>query len=163
LAKKAGVDVTDVSNLAVWGNHSATQYPDFTNARIQGKPVIDVISDHAWLEGEFLSTVQQRGAAIIKARGASSAASAANAVVDTVASIINPTLNGDWHSVCLCSDGSYGVEEGLISSFPVRSRDQKIDVVTGLEINAFSQSKIDATVNELKEEKAMVADLLPGA
>jgi malate dehydrogenase len=163
LAKKAGVDVTDVSNLAVWGNHSATQYPDFTNARIQGKPVIDVISDHAWLGGEFLSTVQQRGAAIIKARGASSAASAANAVVDTVASIINPTLNGDWHSVCLCSDGSYGVEEGLISSFPVRSRDQKIDVVTGLEINAFSQSKIDATVNELKEEKAMVADLLPGA
>jgi malate dehydrogenase len=163
LAKKAGVDVTDVSNLAVWGNHSATQYPDFTNARIQGKPVMDVISDHAWLEGEFLSTVQQRGAAIIKARGASSAASAANAVVDTVASIINPTLNGDWHSVCLCSDGSYGVEEGLISSFPVRSRDQKIDVVTGLEINAFSQSKIDATVNELKEEKAMVADLLPGA
>jgi malate dehydrogenase len=163
LAQKAGVDVTDVSNLAVWGNHSATQYPDFTNARIQGKPVMDVISDHAWLEGEFLSTVQQRGAAIIKARGASSAASAANAVVDTVASIINPTLNGDWHSVCLCSDGSYGVEEGLISSFPVRSRDQKIDVVTGLEINAFSQSKIDATVNELKEEKAMVADLLPGA
>ena len=163
LAKKAGVDVTDVSNLAVWGNHSATQYPDFTNARIQGKPVMDVISDHAWLWVEFLSTVQQRGAAIIKARGASSAASAANAVVDTVASIINPTLNGDWHSVCLCSDGSYGVEEGLISSFPVRSRDQKIDVVTGLEINAFSQSKIDATVNELKEEKAMVADLLPGA
>ena len=163
LAKKAGVDITEVSNLGVWGNHSATQYPDFTNARIQGKPVTDVISDQAWLEGEFLSTVQQRGAAIIKARGASSAASAANAVVDTVASIINPTLNGDWHSVCLCSDGSYGVEEGLISSFPVRSRDQKLDIVSGLEINAFSQSKIDATVNELKEEKAMVADLLPGA
>jgi malate dehydrogenase len=163
LAKKAGVDITEVSNLGVWGNHSATQYPDFTNARIQGKPATDVITDQAWLEGEFLSTVQQRGAAIIKARGASSAASAANAVVDTVASIINPTLNGDWHSVCLCSDGSYGVEEGLISSFPVRSRDQKLDVVTGLEINAFSQSKIDATVNELKEEKAMVADLLPGA
>jgi len=163
LAKKAGVDITEVSNLGVWGNHSATQYPDFTNARIQGKPATDVITDQAWLEGEFLSTVQQRGAAIIKARGASSAASAANAVVDTVASIINPTLNGDWHSVCLCSDGSYGVEEGLISSFPVRSRDQKLDVVTGLEINAFSQAKIDATVNELKEEKAMVADLLPGA
>ena len=163
LAKKAGVDITEVSNLGVWGNHSATQYPDFTNARIQGKPVTDVISDQAWLEGEFLSTVQQRGAAIIKARGASSAASAANAVVDTVASIINPTLNGDWHSVCLCSDGSYGVEEGLISSFPVRSRDQKLDIVSGLEINAFSQSKIDATINELKEEKAMVADLLPGA
>ena len=163
LAKKAGVDVTDVTNLAVWGNHSATQYPDFTNARIQGKSVTDVISDQAWLEGDFLSTVQQRGAAIIKARGASSAASAANAVVDTVASIINPTMNGDWHSVCLCSDGSYGIEEGLISSFPVRSRDQKLDIVTGLDISPFSQGKIDATVNELKEEKAMVADLLPGA
>lgn len=163
LAKKAGVDVTEVSHLGVWGNHSATQYPDFTNARIGGKAVTDVISDSAWLEGEFLSTVQQRGAAIIKARGASSAASAANAVVDTVASIINPTMNGDWHSVCLCSDGSYGIEEGLITSFPVRSRDQKLEIVNGLEINAFSQGKIDATINELKEEKAMVADLLPGA
>ncbi len=163
LAKKAGVDVTEVTQLGVWGNHSATQYPDFTNARISGKAVTDVISDSAWLEGEFLSTVQQRGAAIIKARGASSAASAANAVVDTVASIINPTMNGDWHSVCLCSDGSYGIEEGLITSFPVRSRDQKLEIVNGLEINAFSQGKIDATINELKEEKAMVADLLPGA
>ncbi len=163
LAKKAGVDSTEVTNLGVWGNHSATQYPDFTNARIGGKPVTDVITDRAWLEGEFLSTVQQRGAAIIKARGASSAASAANGVVDTVASIINPTMNGDWHSVCLCSDGSYGIEEGLITSFPVRSRDQKLSVVTGLEIDEFSQGKIDATINELKEEKAMVADLLPGA
>ena len=163
LAKKAGVDVTEVSHLGVWGNHSATQYPDFTNARIGGKAVTDVISDAAWLEGEFLKTVQQRGAAIIKARGASSAASAANAVVGTVASIINPTMNGDWHSVCLCSDGSYGIEEGLITSFPVRSRDQKLSIVSGLEINAFSQGKIDATINELKEEKAMVADLLPGA
>ena len=163
LAKKAGVDVTEVTHLGVWGNHSATQYPDFTNARIGGKAVTDVISDSAWLEGDFLRTVQQRGAAIIKARGASSAASAANAVVDTVASIINPTMNGDWHSVCLCSDGSYGIEEGLITSFPVRSRDQKLDIVSGLEINAFSQGKIDATINELKEEKSMVADLLPGA
>ena len=151
LAKKAGVDVTEVTHLGVWGNHSATQYPDFTNARIGGKAVTDVISDSAWLEGDFLRTVQQRGAAIIKARGASSAASAANAVVDTVASIINPTMNGDWHSVCLCSDGSYGIEEGLITSFPVRSRDQKLDIVSGLEINAFSQGKIDATINELKE------------
>jgi malate dehydrogenase len=163
LAKKAGVDVTEISRLGVWGNHSATQYPDFTNACIGSKAVTDVISDTDWLEGEFLSTVQQRGAAIIKARGASSAASAANAVVDTVASIINPTMNGDWHSVCLCSDGSYGIEEGLITSFPVRSRDQKLNIVSGLEINAFSQSKIDATINELKEEKAMVANLLPGA
>ncbi len=160
LAQKAGVDVVDVTNLAVWGNHSATQYPDFTQAKIQGRAVRDVIEDHEWLEGDFLKTVQQRGAAIIKARGASSAASAANAVVDTVASMINPTMNGDWHSVCLCSDGSYGVEEGLISSFPVRSRDCHLEIAQGLEIDSFSRGKIDATVGELLEEKAMVADLI---
>lgn len=160
LAKKAGVDVTAVSNLAVWGNHSATQYPDFYNASIGGKPATEVITDEAWLKGEFISTVQQRGAAIIKARGASSAASAANAVVDSVASIVNPTRAGDWHSVCICSDGSYGVERGIISSFPVRSNGQKLEVVQGLPVNAFSQSKIDATVNELKEEKSLVAELL---
>jgi len=160
LAQKAGVDVVDVTNLAVWGNHSATQYPDFTQAKIQGRAVRDAIEDHEWLEGDFLKTVQQRGAAIIKARGASSAASAANAVVDTVASMINPTMNGDWHSVCLCSDGSYGVEEGLISSFPVRSRDCNLEIVQGLEIDPFSRGKIDATVGELLEEKAMVADLI---
>jgi len=160
LAKQAGVDITEVSNLAVWGNHSATQYPDFTNARIQGRLVREVIQDASWLENTFLSTVQQRGAAIIKARGASSAASAANAVVDTVGSIINPTLHGEWHSVCVCSDGSYGVDEGLISSFPVRSRDQHLEVVQGLELDAFSRSKIDATVAELREERAMVSDLI---
>ncbi|MEK9864241.1 MAG: malate dehydrogenase, partial [Verrucomicrobiota bacterium] len=160
LAKQAGVDITEVTNLAVWGNHSATQYPDFTNARIQGRLVREVIQDTSWLENTFLSTVQQRGAAIIKARGASSAASAANAVVDTVGSIINPTLHGEWHSVCVCSDGSYGVDEGLISSFPVRSRDQHLEVVQGLELDAFSRSKIDATVAELREERAMVSDLI---
>ena len=160
LAKQAGVDITEVTNLAVWGNHSATQYPDFTNARIQGRLVREVIQDASWLEDTFLSTVQQRGAAIIKARGASSAASAANAVVDTVGSIINPTLHGEWHSVCVCSDGSYGVDEGLISSFPVRSRDQHLEVVQGLELDAFSRSKIDATVAELREERAMVSDLI---
>ncbi len=160
LAKKAGVDVTAVSNLAVWGNHSATQYPDFYNASIGGKPATEVITDEAWLKGEFISTVQQRGAAIIKARGASSAASAANAVVDSVASIVNPTRAGDWHSVCICSDGSYGVERGIISSFPVRSNGQKLEVVQGLPVNAFSQSKLDETVNELKEEKSLVAELL---
>jgi malate dehydrogenase len=160
LAKQAGVDITEVTNLAVWGNHSATQYPDFTNARIQGRLVREVIQDASWLENTFLSTVQQRGAAIIKARGASSAASAANAVVDTVGSIINPTLHGEWHSVCVCSDGSYGVDEGLISSFPVRSRDQHLEVVQGLELDAFSRSKIDATVAELREERAMVSDLI---
>ena len=160
LAQKAGVDVVDVTNLAVWGNHSATQYPDFTQAKIQGRAVRDVIEDHNWLEGDFLKTVQQRGAAIIKARGASSAASAANAVVDTVASMINPTMNGDWHSVCLCSDGSYGVEKGLISSFPVQSRGSHLEIVQGLEIDSFSRGKIEATVGELLEEKAMVSDLV---
>ena len=116
----------------------------------------------AWLKGEFISTVQQRGAAIIKARGASSAASAANAVVDTVRSIIEPTPSGDWHSVCLCSDGSYGVEAGLISSFPVRNVAQKLEVVQGVPINEFSRGKITATINELKEERTMVGELLGG-
>src|SRR5580704_14082228 len=129
LAKKAAVDITAVSNMAIWGNHSATQYPDFTNAKINGKPATETIKDEAWLKGEFISTVQQRGAAIIKARGASSAASAANAVVDGVRSIAEPTAPGDWHSVCLISDGSYGVEKGLISSFPVRSNGKKLEIV----------------------------------
>jgi malate dehydrogenase len=161
LAKKAGVDVTTVSNVAIWGNHSATQYPDFYNAKINGKPTTAAIPDEAWLKGEFISTVQQRGAAIIKARGSSSAASAANAVVDSVRSIIEPTPAGDWHSVCLCSDGSYGIEKGLICSFPVRSDGRGLQIVQGVPINDFSRAKIDATVNELKEERAMVADLLP--
>ncbi len=161
LASKAGVDVTEVSNLAIWGNHSATQYPDFFNAKISGRPVPEVISDHAWLKGEFLSTVQQRGAAIIKARGLSSAASAANAVVDTVRSITTPTVAGDWYSVALCSQGQYGVEKGLISSFPIRTTASgAVEVIEGVPVNEFSQGKIDATVSELKEEKALVADLL---
>ncbi len=161
LAKKAGVDITAVSNLAIWGNHSATQYPDFYNARVQGKPATEVIRDEAWLKGEFISTVQQRGAAVIKARGSSSAASAANAVIDSVRSVVTPTAAGDWHSLALVSDGSYGLEKGLICSFPVRSNGQKVEIVQGLPINEFSKSKIDATVNELKEEKVMVSDLLP--
>ena len=161
LAKKAGVEVTQVTNVAIWGNHSATQYPDFENARIKGQPARQVISNQAWLEGEFISSVQQRGAAIIKARGASSAASAANAVVDTVRSIVEPTAKDDWHSVCLCSDGSYGVENGLISSFPVRSDGQKLQIVNGVQVSPFSRAKIDATVNELREEKSLVSELLP--
>ena len=161
LAKKAGVNVTAVTHLAVWGNHSSTMYPDFPNAKINGKPVSDAIKDEAWLKGEFLATVQQRGAAIIKARGASSAASAANAVLDTVRSILEPTAAGDCHSVCICSDGSYGIEKGLICSFPIRSDGRKLQVVQGLAINEFSRGKIDASVNELKEEKSMVGDLLP--
>ena len=161
LAKKAGADVTAVSNMAIWGNHSATQYPDFYNAKINGKPATSVISDEAWLKGEFISTVQQRGAAIIKARGSSSAASAANAVVESIRSIIEPTPAGDWHSMCVCSDGSYGIEKNLICSFPVRSNGQKLEIVQGVSINEFSRERIDVTVNELKEERAMVADLLP--
>lgn len=161
LAQKAGVATTAVSKVAIWGNHSATQYPDFYSAQINGKSAAKVITDEAWLKGEFLATVQQRGAAIIKARGSSSAASAANAAVDTVASLVNPTPANDWHSVCVCSDGSYGVEKGLISSFPVRSNGSKWEIVQGVEVNEFSRAKIDASVNELKEEKAMVADLLP--
>ncbi len=161
VAAKAGVDVTAVTNMAIWGNHSATQFPDFYNAKISGQPATQVITDEAWLKGEFIASVQQRGAAIIKARGASSAASAANAVVDSVRSIIEPTAPGDWHSVCLCSDGSYGVEKGLISSFPTRSNGGSLEIVQGLPINEFSRGKIDATVNELKEEKALVSELLP--
>jgi malate dehydrogenase len=161
LARKAGVDVTAVSNMAIWGNHSATQYPDFNLARIQGRPAPEVISDHAWLQGEFITGVQQRGAAIIKARGLSSAASAANAIVDSVRSVVDPTPEGDWHSVCLCSDGSYDVDSGLIASFPVKSRNQQLEVVTGLQLNDFSRARIKLTVDELKEERALVGELLP--
>jgi malate dehydrogenase len=160
LAKKAGVDATSVTNVAIWGNHSATQYPDFYNAKIGGRPATEVIADEAWLKGDFISSVQQRGAAVIKARGASSAASAANAIVDTVRSILEPTPSGDWHSVSICSDGSYDLEPGLITSFPVRGNGQKLEIVQGLPINEFSRVKIQATLNELKEEKALV---LPGA
>ena len=161
LAQKANVEVTSVSNVAIWGNHSSTQYPDFYNAKINDSAATQAISDEAWLKGEFISTVQQRGAAIIKARGASSAASAANAVVDSVRSIVQPTATGDWHSVAIHSDGSYGIEPGLITSFPVRSTGEKLEIVQGLAINEFSRSKIDATINELREEKSLVADLLP--
>ena len=161
LAQKAGVAVSSVSNLCIWGNHSATQYPDFTNAQINGAPATDAISDREWLEGEFISTVQKRGAAIIKARGLSSAASAANAIVDSVRSVTKPTAEGDWHSLCICSDGSYGVEEGLISSFPMRNIGGELAIVQDVPINEFSRAKIDATTNELKEEKTLVADLLP--
>ncbi len=162
LARKAGVDVTDVTNLAIWGNHSATMYPDFANAKISRQPATSVIKDEAWLQGEFLSTVQQRGAAIIKARGLSSAASAANAVVDTVASLTTRTTWGDWHSVAVCSNGEYGCEKGLMTSFPIRTvSETKWEIVPDLQLSAFSRTKIDATLNELKEEKAMVAELLP--
>ncbi len=162
LAAKAGVHVSEISNLCIWGNHSATQYPDFANARISGRLVNEIIMDKTWLEGAFISTVQQRGAAIIAARGASSAASAANAVVDTVRSMTTPTPKGDWTSVAVCSDGSYGIDKGLIASMPIRTEDGKTwSVVKDVPVSDFSRAKIDASVNELREERAAVADLLP--
>ena len=161
LAEKAGVHNRDVTNMCIWGNHSATQYPDFTNAKIKGVPVTDVIDDTEWLQGEFISTVQQRGAAIIAARGASSAASAANGVVDTVRSLTTPTPDGDWTSVAVCSDGSYGIEAGLIASMPIRvDKDGRWDIVPGVELDEFSRGKVDASIQELKEEKDAVSSLL---
>jgi malate dehydrogenase len=161
LAKKAGADIAAVSNLAVWGNHSSTMYPDFYNARIHGKPVLQAIPDEAWLKGEFLTTIQQRGAAIIKARGLSSAASAANAIVDTIRNLTTPTPADQWFSVAVCGPGTYGIEKGLVFSYPIRSNGSQWQIVDGLPLNEFSRSRIAATETELKEEKAMVADLLP--
>lgn len=158
LAKKADVAVTDVTNVAIWGNHSATQYPDFENARIKGRPVPEVIGHTAWLRGEFITTVQKRGAAIIEARGLSSAMSAANAVVDHVNSFLNPTPAGDWFSAAVCSKGEYGVDEGLIFSFPVRTAgDGNWKVVEGLKWSEFATGKIDATLEELRTEKSIVS------
>lgn len=160
LAAKAGTHVSSVSNLAIWGNHSSTQYPDFYNAKIDGKPVTEVIKDEPWLKETFIPIVQQRGAAIIKSRGASSAASAANAAIDTVWSLVHPTPASDWHSVAVCSDGSYGVEKGLISSFPICTVGDAWEIVQNVSLNEFSRRKIAASVNELKEEQGLVAELL---
>ncbi|HZP61173.1 MAG TPA: malate dehydrogenase [Opitutaceae bacterium] len=160
LAKKSGTDVTAVSNLAIWGNHSSTMYPDFANAKINGQPAPAAIPDEAWFKDAFIPTVQKRGAAIIEARGASSAASAANAVVDTVRALTTPTPAGDWFSVAVCSDGSYGIEKGLIFSYPIRSDGKKWSIVQGVPLSDFSKSRIAATEAELKEEKSLVGDLL---
>ncbi len=159
LAAKSGAHHSSITNMTIWGNHSATQYPDFYNAKIGGKPATEVISDHEWLQGEFIATVQQRGAAIIKARGLSSAASAANAACDTVHSLTRPTAAGDWTSVAVCSDGSYGIEKGLMFSFPIRTDGARWEVVQGVPVNDFSQAKIKATENELKEERDAVREL----
>lgn len=160
LAIKADADITDVKNLAIWGNHSSTMYPNYFDATIGGKAATDVITDEAWYKDDFIPTVQQRGAAIIKARGLSSAASAANAAIDTVANIIKPTASDDVFSVGICSDGQYGIEPGLIYSYPIKSDGSKLSVVEGLDINEFSQQKIKETEAELSEEKKMVSDLL---
>jgi malate dehydrogenase len=159
LAKKAGVDVNAVTNMTIWGNHSATQYPDFYNAKINGKPVTDVISDMAWLQKDFIETVQKRGAAIIKARGASSAASAANAAVDGVFNITHDTPAGQTYSMCLASNGQYGVDKGLIFSFPCRTEGGVVKVVEGVPLNDFGKEKFNATLAELRAERDACKDL----
>jgi malate dehydrogenase len=161
LAQKARVRAGAVRNTLIWGNHSATQVPDFVNTTVDGRSAADVIGDDAWLKGEFLKTVQQRGAAIIAARGASSAASAANALIDHVRDLVNPTPQGEWRSVAVVSDGSYAVPEGLISSFPVRSDGRGgWEIAQGLTMNPFLREKIAASVKELEFERSVVADLL---
>jgi len=158
LAEKAGVSVRAVDRLAIWGNHSTTMYPDFTNARISGKAATEVIQDRAWLEGDFLKSVQQRGAEVLKARGLSSAASAAHAAVDTVRTLHEGTKVGDWTSVAVCSDGSYGVPKGLMCSFPIEAAGKgKWKIVQGLKLNEFGKAKLAATVAELEEERAAAA------
>ena len=160
LAHKAGVEITRVTNLTIWGNHSSTQYPDFYNAKIDHRPANEVIRDEKWLKEEFISSVQQRGAAVIKARGLSSAGSAANAIIDTVRFLTNDTPSDDWHSVAVRSDGSYNVDRELISSFPVHVRDGKWEIVQKVPINEFSRDKINKSIAELKEERSLVSDLL---
>ncbi|STX50497.1 malate dehydrogenase [Legionella busanensis] len=159
LAKRANVDVTAVTNMTIWGNHSSTQYPDFYNAKINGQSAATVINDEAWLKETFVSTVQQRGAAILKARGLSSAASAANAVIQGVSNLINDTNSNDSYSMCRSSQGEYGVDKDLIFSFPCRTEQGKSIVVEGLEHNDYGRSKFDATLNELREEREMVKSL----
>ncbi len=159
LATKAGVTVNDIGRMTIWGNHSATQYPDIFRAEIGGKSAAEVVDDQDWLENTFIPTVAKRGAAIIEARGASSAASAANAAVDHIHTWVNGTPEGDWTSCALPSDGSYGVPEGLVSSFPCRSVNGAWEIVSGLELDEFSRTRIDASVAELVEEREAVRSL----
>lgn len=159
LAQKAGVDVTALSQVTIWGNHSATQYPDFFHALINGKPAHEVITDHEWLKGDFLSTVQKRGAAIIKARGLSSAASAANAAVDGIHNLTHDTKPGETFSMCLCSEGQYGVDKGLIFSYPCRMENGQLKIVEGITHNEFASEKIKATLDELRSERDAVKEL----
>ncbi len=159
LAKKTGAAISEITNMTIWGNHSATQYPDIFHAQVSGENAAAQVSDQDWLENDFIPTVQKRGAAIIEARGASSAASAANAAIDHVHDWVLGTPDGDWVSMAIPSDGSYDVEEGLISSFPVRCSGGEYEIVQGLEINEFSRSRIDATAAELGEEREAIRSL----
>jgi malate dehydrogenase len=158
LGAKLGVGVTDIKKLTIWGNHSATQYPDVFHAEVAGKPAADQV-DEKWLADEFIPTVAKRGAAIIAARGASSAASAASAAIDHVYTWVNGTAAGDWTSMAIPSDGSYGVPAGLISSFPVVTKDGAYEIVQGLELNEFSKTRIDASIAELVEERDAIRSL----
>lgn len=160
LADKAGCHSRNISKMAVWGNHSSTLYPDFENTLIDGKKTTDLITDQSWLEGDFIANVQQRGAAIIKARGLSSSLSAANAAIETIRSLREVTPSNDYHSVGICSDGSYGVDPGLIFSFPTQSNGQRASIVENLPLGKFAQSKLEITLQELREERDAVADLL---
>jgi malate dehydrogenase len=159
LAKKTGSSVNDITNMTIWGNHSATQYPDIFHARVAGRNAAELVDDQEWLENDFIPTVQKRGAAIIDARGSSSAASAASATVDSARDWLRGTAPGNWTSMAVVSDGSYGVAEGLISSFPVTTADGDWEIVQGLEINDFSRSRIDASAAELSEERDAVKQL----
>ncbi len=156
LAKKAGVDVTTVKQMTIWGNHSATQYPDFYNAKIDGQSAAAKINDEQWLQNDFVSIVQQRGAAVIKARGASSAASAANAIVNGVYNLTHDTAADESYSMCSCSQGDYGVDEGLIFSYPSKTQGGKYNVITGIKHNEFGQEKFQATLEELRNERDAV-------
>jgi len=159
LAKKTGTPIPEITNMTIWGNHSATQYPDIFHAKLAGAPAAEAISDQVWLESDFIPTVQKRGAAIIEARGASSAASAASAAIDHVRDWVYGTPENDWVSMAIPSDGSYGVPEGLISSFPVTTSAGEYRIVSGLEISEFSRARIDATVAELGDERESVRAL----
>jgi malate dehydrogenase len=156
LAAKTGVSVNDIRRMTIWGNHSATQYPDIFHAEVNGQNAAQLVNDQAWLESDFIPTIQKRGAAIIAARGSSSAASAASATVDNARDWLGASADGDWLSMAVVSDGSYGVPEGLISSFPVTTKDGTWEIVQGLEIDAFSRARIDASAAELAEERDAV-------
>jgi malate dehydrogenase len=159
LAKKAGMDVTTVTQMTIWGNHSSTQYPDFYHAKINGKPATDVITDINWLQHDFISIIQKRGAEVIKVRGASSAASAANAALSGVYHLVHDTKPGETFSVARASEGEYGIDEGLIFSFPCRTENGKLKVITDLTQNEFGQEKINLTLTELRQERDAVKAL----
>jgi malate dehydrogenase len=159
LAARAGARVSDVTNMTVWGNHSPTQYPDIFHAKVKGQNAAEAVNDREWLENEFIPTVQKRGTAVIEARGASSAASAANAAIDHVRDWVLGTRDGDWVSMGIPSDGSYGIDEGLIAGFPVTCSNGTYEIVQGLELNDFSRARLEVTVNELNDERETIKQL----